>query len=53
MAKKIPSFQELGVNRILLDTDNPRIAMWLEMREGEITSEDIELALGAGAGRSE
>lgn len=53
MEKKQPVFSMLNVNEIELDIDNPRIAMMIEMRQGEITAEDIMLALGVGSGRGE
>jgi len=36
------------INEIILDKSNPRIALWLEMYEGEPTPEQIHQALGAG-----
>ena len=39
---------ELSINDVELDKDNPRIAKYLEMYGGEITAEQIALALGVG-----
>lgn len=39
---------ELPIKDIELDKDNPRIAKYLEMYGGEITAEQIALALGVG-----
>jgi hypothetical protein len=36
------------IDDIILDKSNPRIALWLEMYEGEPTAEQIHQALGAG-----
>ena len=36
------------IDEIILDKSNPRIALWLEMYEGEPTPEQIHQALGAG-----
>src|SRR5579862_4977519 len=36
------------IDKIILDKSNPRIALWLEMYEGEPTPEQIHQALGAG-----
>lgn len=36
------------IDEIVLDKSNPRIAMFLEMYEGDPTPEQIQLALGAG-----
>ena len=38
----------VAVDDIILDKSNPRIALWLEMYEGEPTPEQIHQALGAG-----
>src|ERR1051325_192044 len=40
--------QLVPISEITLDKANPRIALWLEMYEGEPTPEQINLALGAG-----
>ena len=53
MEKKQPIFTALNISDIELDINNPRIAMMIEMRQGEITAEDIMLALGVGSGRGE
>ena len=41
------------IDEIILDKSNPRIALWLEMYEGEPTPEQIHQALGAGVDDSE
>lgn len=43
-------YRRLPVSELKLDRSNPRIAQWLEMYEGEVTSEQMSLALGAAAG---
>lgn len=42
-------YKELDINRIILDKENPRIKMYLEMYEDNITSEGIALALDNSA----
>jgi hypothetical protein len=42
-------FELLKVDKIKLDRDNPRIARYLEIYSGEITSEQMALALGSGS----
>ena len=41
-------FELLPINELVLDKENPRIAKWLEFYEGDITAEQMSLALGAG-----
>lgn len=47
------SFECVPVDKLTLDTKNPRIAKWVEMYGDNITSEDMSLALGAESGPSE
>lgn len=44
-------YELLSIDDIVLDKDNPRIALCLEMYPGEITENEFKLALGSGARR--
>ncbi|MBN2287113.1 MAG: hypothetical protein JXI43_11745 [Tissierellales bacterium] len=52
MDKKGYTFELLPVDDIILDFNNPRIAMWVEMYGTEIPAEQIALALGAGSSQN-
>ncbi|MCQ2393821.1 MAG: ParB/Srx family N-terminal domain-containing protein [Kiritimatiellae bacterium] len=41
-------YVKLPVENIQLDVDNPRIRHWMELHGGEITAEDLALALSGG-----
>ncbi len=41
-------YELIPVNELILDVKNPRIAKWMEMYAGELTDEQMALALGAG-----
>lgn len=41
-------YEELLINKVELDKDNPRIKQFLSIYEGEITSEQIAMALNGG-----
>jgi hypothetical protein len=43
------TYQELNINEIVLDKDNPRIKMYLEMYGDNVTAEGISLALNSSA----
>lgn len=43
-------YQHLPVSDLKLDRNNPRIAQWIEMYGDEVTTDQMSLALGAGAG---
>ena len=45
-------YRELPIDEIDLDLDNPRIKQYLEIYSGNITSENIALALSASGGSS-
>lgn len=45
-------YQKLPIDQVELDLDNPRIKQWLEIYSGEITSENIALALSASGSGS-
>ena len=45
------NFRTIPIDKILLDEDNPRIRPALEMYSGDITLEQISLALGAEQGQ--
>lgn len=51
MGRKM-EYQKLPIEQIELDLENPRIKQWLEIYGGEITSEQIALALSASSGAS-
>lgn len=42
-------FEMLSIEEIELDKNNPRIAKWIEMYGGDVTEEQMALALGAGS----
>ena len=44
------TYRRMPVTDLRLDKNNPRIAQWLEMYKGEITAEQMSLALGAAGG---
>jgi hypothetical protein len=44
-------FQLISIADLELDTENPRIAKWIEMYGENPSSEEIALALGAGTGQ--
>ncbi|MFC1584005.1 ParB N-terminal domain-containing protein [Fibrobacterota bacterium] len=48
-ANESGKFQLIPVDDIDLDLENPRIARFLEMYQGEITAEQVSLALGYGS----
>lgn len=41
-------YLQLAVNDVQLDIDNPRIRHWMELHDGDITAEDLALALSGG-----
>lgn len=43
-------FQNINVNELILDVDNPRIKKWLEYYEGTPSIANIKLALGVATG---
>lgn len=45
---RISRYESLPIDDLSLDARNPRIAKWIEMYGGEITAEQMALALGAG-----
>ena len=47
MAARNGQFAMLQVETLVLDTSNPRVARYIEMYSGEITDEQMSLALGA------
>jgi hypothetical protein len=44
---KRPKYEILPVLEVALDAANPRIAKWIEMYGGDITGEQMSMALGA------
>jgi hypothetical protein len=44
---KRPKYETLPVLEVALDAANPRIAKWIEMYGGDITGEQMSMALGA------
>ena len=49
MAATHQQFAMLPVDTLMLDTSNPRVARYIEMYGGEVTDEQMSLALGAGS----
>ena len=47
MAARNGQFTMLSVETLVLDTSNPRVARYIEMYDGEVTDEQMSLALGA------
>ena len=47
MAARNGRFAMLPVETLVLDTSNPRVARYIEMYDGEVTDEQMSLALGA------
>ena len=47
MAARNGQFAMLSVETLVLDTSNPRVARYIEMYGGEVTDEQMSLALGA------
>ena len=47
MAARNGKFMMLPVETLVLDTSNPRVARYIEMYGGEVTDEQMSLALGA------
>ena len=47
MAARNGQFAMLPVETLVLDTSNPRVARYIEMYGGEVTDEQMSLALGA------
>ena len=47
MAARNGQFETLPVDTLVLDTSNPRVARYIEMYGGEVTDEQMSLALGA------
>ncbi len=47
MAARNGFFKMLSVKTLVLDTSNPRVARYIEMYGGEVTDEQMSLALGA------
>lgn len=47
MATKNGHYAMLPVEKLVLDTSNPRVARFIEMYGGEVTDEQMSLALGA------
>ena len=53
MGLGIGKYMTLPVDDLTLDTKNPRIAKWIEIYGGEITAEQMGLALGASSSETE
>ncbi len=53
MGLGIGKYKTLAVDALTLDTKNPRIAKWIEIYGGEITAEQMSLALGATSSETE
>ena len=49
MATTHGQYAMLPVEMLVLDTSNPRVARYIEMYGGEVTDEQMSLALGAGS----
>ena len=49
MAATHGQFRMLPVEKLVLDTSNPRVARFIEMYSDEVTDEQMSLALGAGS----
>ncbi len=47
MAARNGQFETLPVDTLVLDTSNPRVARYIQMYGGEVTDEQMSLALGA------
>ena len=47
MAARNGQFAMIPVEKLVLDTSNPRVARYIEMYGGEVTDEQMSLALGA------
>lgn len=47
MAARSGRFEMLPVERLVLDASNPRVARYIEMYGGQVTDEQMSLALGA------
>jgi hypothetical protein len=48
MDKNRVKYEMVPVDKLVLDTNNPRIAKWLEMYRGDISEAAMKLALAAG-----
>lgn len=53
MGLELGKYQTLPIDGLILDTKNPRIAKWIEIYGGEITAEQMGLALGAASSDAE
>ena len=49
MTARNGQFKMLKVESLVLDTSNPRVARYIEMYDGEITDDQMSLALGAAS----
>ena len=49
MTARNGQFKMLPVESLVLDTSNPRVARYIEMYDGEITDDQMSLALGAAS----
>lgn len=47
MAARNGQFEMLPVETLVLDASNPRVARYIEMYGGQVTDEQMSLALGA------
>ena len=43
-----PKFERIPINKLRMDVENPRISKWIEMYGGEISADQMALALNVG-----